>query len=88
MTEGTKTVQKTKKKGVVAINHKYCKVCGICVSFCPVQDLEIREDELTELGKCIACRLCELYCPDMAITVEVEDDKATLTGKSSDSSGG
>lgn len=85
-----------KKKGIVTINHKYCKVCGICVSFCPVQDLEIRENELTELGKCIACRLCEIYCPDMAITVDaetssaqgVEDDKATPAGKSSDSSGG
>ncbi|MGR3311553.1 MAG: 4Fe-4S binding protein [Candidatus Brocadiales bacterium] len=77
-----------KKKGEITINHNYCKTCGICVSFCPVQDLEIHRGKLTELGKCIACRLCEIYCPDMAITVEVEDGKATLTGKSSNSSGG
>jgi 2-oxoglutarate ferredoxin oxidoreductase subunit delta len=88
MIEGTKTPKKTKKKGVVTINHKYCKVCGICVNFCPVKNLEIHGNKLTELGKCIACRTCETYCPDIAITIEVENVKATLAGKSSDSSGG
>lgn len=77
-----------KKKGIVTINHNYCKVCGLCVSFCPVKNLEICENRLNELGKCIACRACETYCPDIAITIEEEHVEATLAGKSGDSSGG
>jgi 2-oxoglutarate ferredoxin oxidoreductase subunit delta len=59
------------------INREWCKGCGICVAFCPKQVLEMdREDKAVavRLGDCIACRLCELRCPDLAITVEVETD--------------
>jgi 2-oxoglutarate ferredoxin oxidoreductase subunit delta len=69
-----------KKKGIVHINHDYCKCCGICVNFCPVKNLEIRQLKLMELGKCIACKMCQRYCPDIAIEIEEIDAKATVTG--------
>lgn len=66
-----------KKKGIVHINHKRCKVCGICVKMCPVQNYEINHDKLEALGKCIACLQCERYCPDMALIIETKDDEST-----------
>ncbi len=58
------------------INRDWCKGCGICVAFCPTQVLELdRQDKAVaaRLSDCIACRLCELRCPDLAIEVEVEE---------------
>lgn len=59
-----------KRKGIVHINHIFCKRCGICVNYCPVQNLVLKENMLFELEKCIACRMCQRYCPDIAIEVE------------------
>ncbi len=69
-----------KRKGIVHINHEYCKRCGICVGFCPVKNLEIKHQKLMELNKCIACRTCERYCPDLAIEIEEIDAETTVTG--------
>jgi 2-oxoglutarate ferredoxin oxidoreductase subunit delta len=63
-----------KKKGIVHINHKRCKVCGICVNICPVQNYIINQRKLKELGKCIACLQCEKYCPDMALIIDIKKD--------------
>jgi 2-oxoglutarate ferredoxin oxidoreductase subunit delta len=68
-----------KKKGIVHINHKRCKVCGICVKICPVQNYKINQRKLKELGKCIACLQCERYCPDMALIIDIKDDKKITT---------
>ncbi|MFV0439333.1 MAG: ferredoxin family protein [Desulfopila sp.] len=56
----------------IEINDDWCKGCAICVTFCPKQVLE-----LNQVGKaiaarpedCIVCKMCELRCPDLAITV-------------------
>ena len=59
------------------IIREWCKGCGICVAFCPTKVLELdRSDKAVaaRLADCIACRLCELRCPDLAIEVEVEKE--------------
>jgi len=48
-----------------------CKVCGICVEFCPAGVLVLRDGKsyVDALEKCTACNMCDLRCPDFAITV-------------------
>lgn len=63
----------------IYVNEEFCKGCGICVEFCPMNVLEI-SNKIKESGfptvipkylnKCTICKLCELCCPDFAITVE------------------
>ena len=51
----------------------WCKQCGICVTFCPQQVLAMDENRRVFAKypeKCIACHMCELRCPDFAITVK------------------
>ncbi len=68
---------------MIEVNKEYCKGCGLCIRFCPVDALE-RAEELNERGiyepieiedKCTGCRLCEMICPDFAIIVEEEEEK-------------
>jgi 2-oxoglutarate ferredoxin oxidoreductase subunit delta len=57
------------------INTEWCKGCGICVEFCPQKVLELNQLDkavAVRLEDCIACRLCELRCPDLAVKVIVE----------------
>ena len=57
------------------INRDWCKGCGICVAFCPKTVLELDDTDkavAARLSDCIACRLCELRCPDLAIEVQIQ----------------
>ncbi len=57
------------------INRGWCKGCGICVAFCPKQVLELDDKDKAVAARpedCIACRLCELRCPDLAIEIVTE----------------
>lgn len=57
------------------IDTEWCKGCGICVAFCPKAVLELDKKDKASVAvpeKCIACRLCELRCPDLAIEVITE----------------
>lgn len=61
------------------IDRNWCKGCGICVHFCPKNVLELDDQDKVVAARpedCIACKLCELRCPDLAIEVKIhEDDK-------------
>ena len=63
---------------MIEIKDDWCKGCGICIDRCPVDALEesdklnkkgIHPARLKEKNECNFCRLCELICPDFAITV-------------------
>ncbi len=61
-----------------SIDIEICKGCGLCVSVCPKNILEI-SDELNAKGyypafqarpeDCIFCTTCCIICPDVAITI-------------------
>lgn len=56
----------------VEIYRAWCKKCGICISFCPQQILEVDETSypiVKNAEKCTLCKLCEIRCPDFAIVV-------------------
>ncbi len=60
------------------INQEWCKGCGICVAFCPKNVLELNEKDKVVAARpadCIACRLCEWRCPDLAIEIITEEEE-------------
>ncbi len=66
-----------KAKYIVAINHRWCKNCGICVAFCPrgvFESDEFGKPLIKRREECIKCMLCVIRCPDFAVTV-VDDKK-------------
>jgi 2-oxoglutarate ferredoxin oxidoreductase subunit delta len=71
-TEVSAKSKKKKKGSVISIQKKWCKNCGICIEFCPRTVYTagtMDEPIITAPELCIACRLCELRCPEFAITV-------------------
>ena len=60
------------------VDKEKCKGCGLCVSVCPKNVLEI-SDLVNAIGyfpvyqarpeDCIFCTLCCMMCPDVAIAV-------------------
>jgi 2-oxoglutarate ferredoxin oxidoreductase subunit delta len=63
---------------MIEVKEDWCKGCDICIDRCPVDALEqsdklnrrgVRPPKLKDKNECNFCRLCELICPDLAITV-------------------
>jgi 2-oxoglutarate ferredoxin oxidoreductase subunit delta len=76
-----KTSPKKKATKEILIDDQYCKGCCLCIAVCPRKVLS-RGDrrsragyampQITHLQECISCMLCEMTCPDMALTVVQE----------------
>ncbi|MCK4852701.1 MAG: 4Fe-4S dicluster domain-containing protein [Bacteroidales bacterium] len=64
--------------GIVNLIKDRCKSCEFCIEFCPHGILELSDEfnakgyhppRVVDGGSCIACRLCELICPEFAIYI-------------------
>jgi 2-oxoglutarate ferredoxin oxidoreductase subunit delta len=62
----------------IVIVEDLCKGCGICIEFCPVKILKagsrmtkkgIYPPEVIDPARCTVCRICQYYCPDLAIFI-------------------
>ena len=55
----------------ISVNENWCKGCGICADLCPQNVLAMGKGMVVvyNLDACTACQLCELRCPDFAISV-------------------
>ena len=56
---------------VIALDDKKCKVCGECVSICPVEIYK-QEGECIAVGnseECSGCQSCVSVCESQAITI-------------------
>lgn len=68
------------------IDKDRCKGCGLCVTICPKNVLEI-SDQVNTKGyfpafrarpeDCIYCAMCCTMCPDVAITISEEAEAPT-----------
>lgn len=65
----------------IDIDQEECTACEECVEECPVDILEIQDEELnvTDVEECRLCSACEEACGFDAIDVEGRDDKFILT---------
>ncbi len=71
--------RKKKKAKEISIQRKWCKNCGICYEFCPSSVFELgklNEPIVVAPEACSVCRLCELRCPEFAVTVVEENTYA------------
>ena len=65
----------------VIVYNRWCKGCSICVEFCPKKVLALSQEGVpvavvVNPQECTRCRLCEVLCPDFAITVIPREPKA------------
>jgi len=76
-----KTSPKKKATEAILIDEQYCKGCFLCIAVCPKKVLARGEKrsragysmpQVENLGACISCALCEMTCPDLALTVVQE----------------
>ena len=55
----------------IQVKVSWCKGCGLCVEYCNRGVLEMRDGlpVVLQAEKCSRCLMCEVICPDFAITV-------------------
>ena len=61
------------RRGQVVIFGTWCKGCGLCVAFCPLQVPALDSEGYPVVvapEKCTACHWCDTHCPDLAIVVK------------------
>ncbi len=62
----------------ITIDKEKCKACYLCINECPKKLLKVSKetnnlgDHIVEFDdpdhQCLACAMCAMRCPDMAIT--------------------
>jgi 2-oxoglutarate ferredoxin oxidoreductase subunit delta len=60
------------RKHPLWIFSRWCKGCRICVELCPTDALEMSSEQRAFLAHpeaCTRCGICEINCPDFAITL-------------------
>lgn len=71
-----------RKASDITIDSQLCKGCHICIHVCPQNVLQPADHVdnrgfylpvVVNLDACKLCRLCELECPDFAISVHEEE---------------
>ncbi len=67
-----------KIKGTIVVAKECCKGCGVCVSACPCNVLELSSEvnakgypvaQMAHPDDCTGCASCGTICPDSCITV-------------------
>ena len=64
------------KVRTITIDKAMCKKCGICVDVCPREVLAANDGgqaKVVNLEACTGCLLCELLCPELAISLEATE---------------
>jgi len=72
MTFKNSTLMKTSDQyPIIEVKKEWCKSCAICVEFCPRDVLVMNAGypEVVNIAACTKCKLCEIRCPDFAISV-------------------
>ncbi|MHB1413896.1 MAG: 4Fe-4S dicluster domain-containing protein [Chloroflexota bacterium] len=63
----------------IELNQGWCKGCGICVEMCPTDVFGAEEGTgkafVAAAESCVDCGMCELYCPDYAISLERDTEE-------------
>jgi len=76
---------------MIQVKEDWCKGCDLCIEKCPLNALEqsehlnkrgVKPPQLKKINDCNYCRLCELICPDLAITVIKDKNKKIEEKKS------
>ena len=51
------------------INEDMCVGCGVCVDDCPVDAIELKDDQKAFINEdeCIRCGRCHEVCPEEAV---------------------
>jgi len=67
-----KTTEDKTLKRLPQFSPARCKLCGICIHFCPVNAIESCDGtpRLADPAACTSCGLCQDMCPDWAVSLE------------------
>lgn len=57
------------------VNPGRCTGCGICVSICPVEAIELIKGRAVVSDECIVCGQCLAQCPEGAISLDLSPFK-------------